>query len=626
MNSLILTALYSFGKAFWRCFKSSGIYAVIDKIFNAFSRTWQRSRIVGFIGRDTRNGMAAKSVTGRILRIPFTVLEFIGGKIGGFIRKRVKNSVICRTAYEYTENFCAVNTRFFGVMLLSMSVVYTAAHTVLKGGISIIALAAAVVGAVLALMNYNAMGFLNSSKLADLVKCALGFRELRFDFFEEKAVKGTPRLLVAAVVGAVTGAAMSIAPLYGALVPFAVFGLTLVMIYPIVGAFAAVFAAPFVPTMVLAGLCIWSFLALVLHSFTEENFKWKFDGMGVAVILFLVVLFISSLFSFSGIESMKVWIMYAVFGGFYFVIVNTVKTKEQAYAILKVFAISGAIVALYGVMQYIFGWATADTWIDEEMFESNVTRVYSTLANPNVLGEYLLLIIPLTAVFALKENVKHLSKWAYAAMFVISVLCLVLTQSRGCWIGFILAAALFVTFYEGKWWAFVPFLLLLAPMFLPESVIARFASVGDMKDSSTSYRVYIWLGTIGLIKAFGLGGIGMGEAAFRHVYPFFMYNAVVAPHSHNTFLQMVVESGVGGLAVFIALAVVFFIKMHTLHKTGERKSRVSTTALALSCGIAAFLAQSMFDYTFYNYRVMAVFFMVFAMGMALKNAIGEENE
>lgn len=624
MNSLILTALSALGKAFLRYFKASGIYAVIDKIFNAFSKSWQRSRIVGFIGKDSRNGSAEKSVTGRILRLPFTFLEFINKKTGGFLRKRVKNSVICRAAYEYTENFAAVNTRFFGIMLLCMSVVYTAVHMLITGKISVLALAAAIVGAVAALADYNLMRFLNPSKLVNLIKCALGFRDLRFDFFDEQAVIGVPRLVIAALVGIVSGAVAGVAPIYGAAVPFGIFGMLLVLIYPIAGVFAAVFAAPFVPTMVLAGVCIWTFLSLVFHSFAEEDFKWKFDGMGVAVMLFLAVLLISSLFSFARGASLKVWIMYAVFGGFYFVIVNTVKTKEQAYALLKIFAISGALVALYGVMQYVFGWATADTWIDEEMFESNVTRVYSTLANPNVLGEYLLLIIPITAVFALKEKPKHLSKWAYIGMFAVSVLCLVLTQSRGCWIGFILATMLFVTFYEGKWWAFAPFLLLLAPMFLPESVIERFASVGNMKDSSTSYRVYIWLGTIGLIKKFGLGGIGMGEEAFGHVYPFFMYNAVVAPHSHNTFLQMIVESGIGGLAVFVAVAVVFFMKMHTLHKTDERKSRVSTSALALSCGIAGFLVQSMFDYTFYNYRVTAVFFMVLAMGMALKNAVGEE--
>ncbi len=626
MNSLILTALASFGRAFARCFKASGIYAVIDKIYTAFSRSWKNSRIVRAVGSDKRSGSAAKSVTGRILRLPFTFLEFIGSKTGGFLRKRIKTSVICRTAYEYTENFCAINTRFFGIMLLSMSVVYTAAHMVLKGGVSKAALAAAVFGTLISLVNYDLMRFLNPSKLAEFVKCAMGFRKLKFDFFDENAVKGVPRLVIAALVGAVSAAVMSVSPLYGAAIPFGIFGLLLVLSYPITGVFAAVFAAPFVPTMILAGLCIWTFLSLVLHSFFEENFKWRFDGMGVAVMLFLAVLLVSCLFSFARGSSLKVWLMYAVFAGFYFVIVNTVKTRDQAYALLKMFAISGALVALYGVMQYVFGWATADTWIDEEMFESNVTRVYSTLANPNVLGEYLLLVIPVTAIFALKDRWRRVSKWAYIAMFLVTVLCLVLTQSRGCWIGFILAAALFVTFYEGKWWAFFPFLLLLAPMFLPASVIERFASVGNMKDSSTSYRVYIWLGTIGLIKNFWLGGIGMGEDAFHHVYPFFMYNAVVAPHSHNTFLQMIVESGIGGLAVFIALSVVFFMKMHTLHTTGERKSRISTSALALSCGVAAFLAQSMFDYTFYNYRVMAVFFMVLAMGMALKSSVGEETE
>ena len=42
-------------------------------------------------------------------------------------------------------------------------------------------------------------------------------------------------------------------------------------------------------------------------------------------------------------------------------------------------------------------------------------------------------------------------------------------------------------------------------------------------------------------------------------------------------------------------------------------------ALALGSGVIGFLAQSMFDYTFYNYRVMAVFFMVLGLGLALKH-------
>jgi hypothetical protein len=47
-------------------------------------------------------------------------------------------------------------------------------------------------------------------------------------------------------------------------------------------------------------------------------------------------------------------------------------------------------------------------------------------------------------------------------------------------------------------------------------------------------------------------------------------------------------------------------------------------SLALASGIIGFLAQSMFDYTFYNYRVMSIMFMVLAVGMALYHIKREE--
>ena len=120
-------------------------------------------------------------------------------------------------------------------------------------------------------------------------------------------------------------------------------------------------------------------------------------------------------------------------------------------------------------------------------------------------------------------------------MFLVLALCLVLTQSRGCWIGFMLSVVIFVTFYEGKWWGFIPIVLCILPFIIPQTIVDRIMSVGNMEDSSTSYRLYIWMGTLGMMKHYWLGGIGMGEAAFSQVYPFFSYNAIIAPHSHNLF-------------------------------------------------------------------------------------------
>lgn len=613
MNSFILSSLAEFFQAIGKYFKNSGVYWLLMKIYNGISASWNNSVIMTAL-RGGCDGKSKGSLTAKVVYSPFRLLSKIKDKIGTFISENIANSFICTIARQYVQNFMAVNTRFFGIMLVGTFAGYCAA----MGHISKIALIVGALGAVLSIFNYNIMAFLNPSKFVGLIKSAAGFKNVDFEFFDIGQTRGRIRLIIALLCGLLTGALVSF-NIICAVVPFAVFGLVLVLYAPITGVFFAVFAAPFVPTMILAGLCLWTGLSLIIKSVSDKEFKWNFSGIGLCIILFLAVLLVSSIASFARIGSLKVWMMYFVFVGFYFVIVNTVETKEQLYGLFKILVISGALVALYGVMQYAFGWTTSNSWIDEEMFEDATMRVYSTLGNPNVLGEYLLLILPVAAVYMLKYKRNELSKWTYSLMFLVLALCLVLTQSRGCWIGFMISVVIFVTFYEGKWWGLVPVVICILPFIIPQTIVDRILSVGNMEDTSTSYRVYIWMGTLGMMKHYWLGGIGMGEAAFSEVYPFFSYNAIIAPHSHNLFLQLLVEAGISGLAVFVIMQAVFIKKMSVIYRGGNKKSIDSMLSLALGSGVIGFLAQSMFDYTFYNYRVMAVFFMVMALGAALTN-------
>lgn len=618
MNSLILTSLAAFFKAFGRMFKESCVCKILLAIYGAFSNGWKNSCIMRFIGSTDKAMYAGKSVVYKIFRLPAAFWESLQKKTGAALRQKIDTSVLCAAGRCYVNAFMAVNTRFWGALLLCACLAYTFFRLTALQPYSVPVLAVGALGAVLLIFKRNLMAFLNGSRVVDFVKAAAGFKDLSFEFYDEKETNGKMKTVLGIIAGLVTGAAMFVSPLIGLAFPFAVFGAALVLYAPVTGVYAAVFLAPIVPTMALAGVCIWTGISFLIYALTTENFKIRVGGVGLGLMLLLAVLFVSSAFSFAVFGSLKVWAMYFVFVMFYFVIINTVKTKDQLYGLLKVFVFSGAIVALYGLMQYVFGWTTSNAWIDETMFEDETMRVYSTLANPNVLGEYLLLVLPVCAVFMIKFKANTLAKWAYLAMFALLGVCLVLTQSRGCWLGFMLAAVIFVTFYEGRLWGLVPIVLVLLPFVLPETVIDRVLSIGNMEDSSTSYRVYIWLGTLGMLKTYWLGGIGMGEAAFSQVYPFFSYNAIIAPHSHNTFLQLTVEAGIGALAVFVITQFVFAKKMVKTYRLGYEKSWSSTAALAIGCGVIAFLTQSMFDYTFYNYRVMALFFMVMAMGMSLK--------
>lgn len=613
MNSFIMSSIVSMWHAFVRVFKESGLYKLLIKIYNGISQSWKNSAVMNVLRKNTNS--EKESAVDRILKCPFTAFTFLKRKIGGFIDKTISQSCICFCGKTYIQNFMAVNTRFIGIMLLSSSLGYC----MYQMRFSKIAAIAGAVGAIMCVFNCNLMGFLNGSKFVDIIKSAAGFKKLDFNFYDEQKTGGMLRIVIAAIIGIAAGVVMSIKLIYGLAIPFAAFGVILVLYAPVTGVYAAAFLAPFVPTMVLAAMCLWTAFSLIVKSLHDEDFKWKFDGVGKCVLLFLGVLLVSSLASFARMGSIKVWLMYFVFVGFYFVVINTVKTKEQLYGLFKILVISGALVALYGIMQYVFGLTTSNAWIDEEMFEDATMRVYSTLGNPNVLGEYILLVLPIAAVYMLKYKWKELSKWTYGAMFLCLAVCLVLTQSRGCWIGFMLSVVIFVTFYEGKWWGLIPLVLCILPFIIPQTIVDRIMSVGNMEDSSTSYRVYIWMGTLGMMKHYWLGGIGMGEAAFSQIYPFFSYNAIIAPHSHNLFLQLLVEAGISGLIVFIVMQVVFIKNMSNVYRLNDKKNIDSMLALAMASGVIGFLVQSMFDYTFYNYRVMSVFFMVIALGMSLKH-------
>ena len=124
------------------------------------------------------------------------------------------------------------------------------------------------------------------------------------------------------------------------------------------------------------------------------------------------------------------------------------------------------------------------------------------------------------------------------------------------------------------------------------------------------------MGTVAMMKDFWISGIGMGKEAFTQVYPFYSYNAIVAPHSHNLFLQIMVESGIVGIIVFLLVVFFFLRRMMVGYQIGGKGNGMSTMMTAISAGVCGFLMQGMFDNCFYNYRVLLVFWCVLALGRA----------
>lgn len=595
--------------------KNSGIYKLLRKIYDGISGAWRNSRITNMFRESHFSEEAVmSSITGRFFCLPFRFFSWIQHKCYERFTAGKEGSGIVTCCKYLLHNLLALNLRFIGLLLGTGCLVYCIGGALLGQPLSVLAFGGFAAGVLLAFLNVNITPWLAESVFVRFISRCLEC-EFSFDFFYQTKCNTSTRYLAAVLFGGLAGIASAvISPLSGILLIFGLTGVFLILYKVEAGLYLTAFFAPILPTMMVAGLSLLCLVSLVIKAVTSKKFEWKFDGMGMLLLALLAVYLMAAFTSFARAKSISIWAIYFAFMSLYFVAINTLRNKKQLFDLLTVFVLSGFLVCLYGVAQYVFKWDVTQAWIDEEMFEDIRMRIYSTLENPNVLGEYILLVLPV-CVGLIWTKRKPLAKLVFIGIAAVQMLALILTFSRGCWVGIMASAAIFVTFVAGKLWGIALIVLPFVPMFLPQSIINRFTSIGDMSDSSTSYRVYIWMGTLAMVADFWISGIGMGAEAFAQVYPFYSYSSIVAPHSHNLFLQVLVESGAVGIGLFLLILIFFFKHLMSGSRLAGKSSPLFVMMVAIGSAVFGFAVQGMFDNCFYNYRVFAVFWIVLALGM-----------
>lgn len=219
--------------------------------------------------------------------------------------------------------------------------------------------------------------------------------------------------------------------------------------------------------------------------------------------------------------------------------------------------------SIYGLRQWFFGAEQLATWSDPASAGSEVTRVYSYLGNPNLLAGYLMpaVALSLAAVFAWHSWV---AKALALTMTGVNSTCLVLTFSRGGWIGFLTLVFVFLILLVYWWSTHLPdfwktwllpmllgslaVLLVLGVFFvepLRDRVLTMFIGRGD---TSNNFRLNVWTAVIKMIHDRPIIGIGPGNNAFNKIYPLYMKPRFTALSAYSIWLEVAVEMGFIGLS------------------------------------------------------------------------------
>lgn len=394
----------------------------------------------------------------------------------------------------------------------------------------------------------------------------------------------------------------------------AVMGFFLVLYDLRIGIFGALLVYPFLPDMV--GLLMFLSLGffLLLKKILTDDVDFSVTAYGAVIALYFLFATIETVTSINRGGSLRDFGLHMAGISLVFAMTNRIKSKEELNAMVSILLLSVLLVALIGIVQNFTGVQMRPEWLDRDHNVDIATRVYSVFHNPNILAEYLVLMTPL-AVGMTWYTKSMKKKFLFGLSTALLLLCLVLTLSRGGWVGISFAALTFILIVNWR------LLLLAIPVvtvglfFLPQKIMARLLTIFSVADSSNAYRLKMWEITLQVIRDHLWGGVGFGYVPFKQTFETYIRTMPIF-HAHNTFLQVFAEMGLLGLLVFLFLLWTF-IKHPLATLSKERDPYYYYIGAGAVSGLVGLLGHGLFEHVLYLPRIIFSFWIVIGILITL---------
>ena len=360
----------------------------------------------------------------------------------------------------------------------------------------------------------------------------------------------------------------------------------------------------------------WTQLTLIgafLGCFTDRTVKWVSSPINILLILFLIVILLSSVFayfpsiSYAKLDNYYLWVI------IYFLIINIVNTRKRFFIFLCVFLLASFKLSL----------SLAITWAKRGFgfTDWGLMGPLGFFQNSGELTIQMLVFWPVAWAFA--HSLKpYVSKNWYRLLMLMPITAIMVilgASSRGGQLA--LAVQLIVMNYRTvfKPKVLISFAVALVVLwsFLPEAQKERFQTMGE--DKTSQQRILYWENGLEMIKENPLLGVGYFNFApyFQRYYPEdVLFDRAELPH--NIIIQVGTDTGAIGLAIFLALILIALRKAQRFRAKGcEINQRLIGNCANLSL-IGFFVAGQFVTVTYYPFLWIHL-----ALLVSLQNSFSE---
>jgi len=289
-------------------------------------------------------------------------------------------------------------------------------------------------------------------------------------------------------------------------------------------------------------------MGAILGCFADRTVRWVSSPINKLLIIYLIVILISSYFayfpsiSFDNLDRYYPWVI------IYFIIINIVNSKRRFFIFISIFLVASFKLSL----------SLSITWAQRgfAFTDWGLMGPQGFFQNSGELAIQMLVFWPIAWAFAhmMKPNISRLWYMVLMLMPITAIMVILGASSRGAQLALICQIVLMNYRYIFRPKILVSIVVALALIwhFLPEEQKQRFETIGQ--DGTSKQRLLYWENGVEMIKDNPVIGVGYFNFApyFERYYP---EDVILgrAELPHNIFIQVGTDAGVIGLGVFVAL-------------------------------------------------------------------------
>lgn len=302
----------------------------------------------------------------------------------------------------------------------------------------------------------------------------------------------------------------------------------------------------------------------------------------------------------------------------FFILTRLLRDRRDVMTLYLTLVAAAFAISLHGIYQYIAGVPMPASWVAAA--ETAVrTRVYSIFGSPNIMGDYMVMFIPMAVALAYYTDRKPLQALAWFAALCMCIACL-FTMSRGAWVAVAVTIVLFIALVDrrlvwlvllgGACLVLVPFVRTRIGFLFTDEFIAANTNGG---------RGERWVFGMELLQknnpllGVGLGMFGGAVAMQNQVLDWVDYF-----YMDNYYMKILVELGYVGLTAFILMLVCWaWTCARALFRTRPQGRSMHNSAYPLCAGmfsgLAGVLVHCYFENIFEEPYMMVYFWVITAM-------------